>query len=92
MLDLVERLLAQHGWRQGRPSDRSGRLSLDGAVDAAAESLGRSDRERLALAARTRNRLTRCAGAGALAAWNDQPDRTTADITELIAVARFLSD
>jgi hypothetical protein len=91
MLDAVEHLLRTRGWCQGRPQDRSGRLSLDGAVEEAAATLARTERERLVLAARTRNRLTRCAGAGALAAWNDRPGRNQAEINELIAIARFLS-
>jgi hypothetical protein len=91
VLDVVEHLLRTRGWCQGRPQDRSGRLSLDGAVEEAAATLARTERERLVLAARSRNRLTRCAGAGALAAWNDRPERNQGEINELIAIARFLS-
>lgn len=90
MLDLVECLLEEHGWCQGRPRDRAGRLSIDGAVEEAAATLAHTERERLVLASRTRNRLTRCAGTGALAAWNDRPGRTRADLNDLIAFARFL--
>jgi hypothetical protein len=89
VLDLVDRLLHERGWCQGRSTDRAGRLSLDGAVDEAAASLARNDRERLGLAARTRNALTRSAGAGALAAWNDRPGRRIDEIDELLAIARF---
>jgi hypothetical protein len=90
VLDVVEHLLRTRGWCQGRPRDRSGRLSLDGAVEEAAATLARTERERLVLASRTRNRLTRSAGAGALAAWNDRPHRDRAEIMELLAFARFI--
>lgn len=90
MLDLVQCLLRDRGWCQGRPRDRAGRLSIDGAVEEAAATLAHTERERLVLASRTRNRLARYAGTGALAAWNDRPGRTQADIDDLLNFARFL--
>lgn len=90
VLDLVECLLRERGWCRGRPRTRSGHLSLDGAVDEAATVLARSERERLVLASRTRNRLSRAGGAGALGSWNDRPATTLEEIADVIAVARFL--
>jgi hypothetical protein len=89
VLDLVEQLLHERGWCQGRTVDRAGRLSLDGAVDEAAARIARSERARLALAGRVRNQLCRSAGAASLSAWNDVPARRLAEIGDLIRTARF---
>jgi hypothetical protein len=90
VLDVVETLIRERGWCQGRPVDRRGRLSLDGAVEEAASQLATTERARIVLADRARNRLCRAAGVGALAAWNDQRSRRVSDITDLISQARFL--
>ena len=89
VLDLVEALLDERGWCQGRPVDRSGRLSLDGAVEEAASRIATSEPRRMVLADRTKNQLCRCAGVGTLAAWNDEPSRQISHISELISLARF---
>lgn len=89
VLDQVEVLLRTRGWCQGRAIDRSGRLSLEAAVDEAAAMIASDERSRVVLAARTRNRLSRCAGVAALTAWNDEQSRRIADVMELIALARF---
>ena len=91
VLDLAELLLHEHGWCQGRAVDRSGRLSLDGAVDQAAAGIATDERSHLVLAARTKNRLSRSAGVATLAAWNDERSRRVDDVRELIALARFMS-
>ena len=87
----VAQILETRGWCQGRAQDRTGRVSLGGALDDLVGRLATSDRERLVMRARLRNRLCHCAGAGALDAWNDDPARSYGDITDLLRYAQFLS-
>ena len=81
-------ILRAGGWVQGREIHRT-RLSITAAIDRSVGSIGRPapDGASLARRARLRNHLSGLAGTANLAAWNDAPDRTFADIVTLLAMA-----
>lgn len=77
----AEELIERVGWVQGALRDSTGRVCLVGALYAAC-SFAANDPYRAAY-----NRLMKFSGSGNLAAWNDAPGRTKAEVLELLAEA-----
>jgi hypothetical protein len=86
--DEVLETLRAGGWTQGRDTHRS-RLSLTAAIDVVVGSIDARAPNAAALvrSARMRNHLRELAGVGSLIAWNDDRQRTFADVETLLTMA-----
>ena len=82
--DEILSVLVSRGWAQGARTDRSGGTDLPAAVAIATDRSGRAGAAAVARSARIRNHLVALASTAHLSAWNDAPDRTLADIEELL--------
>ena len=91
----TESLLRDMGWTKGHERSRGGKLSLTGAIRASVSSGAISpEQPHIVRIARIRRHLREIARTSSLLAWNDSPDRSFADVVNLLRVAaeRFPGD
>ncbi len=82
--DEIQAVIAARGWAQGTRTNRLGGTDLPEAIAVATDPSGIADAIAIARSARIRNHLVVLASTAHLSVWNDAPDRSLADVEELL--------
>lgn len=87
LLKEARKALVSHGWVQGRTGSRTYGLCLDGALQLCTDTPATLRRARITLAGVIRETY----GIYSIETWNDQNERTKAEVLELLdaAIAKY---